>query len=507
MTTGALGAGRAARTPLPPYDDAAPVGGREMIAIAFKHRWKIIAALAAPPLIALILALALPKSYRAQSDIMVKTGREYMAQGDIESANLTAPSSTKQEGINSEIALLTSRATAEATITAVGLGDLYPDIVANPPSTGSTLDAAVLRFARDLTIEPVKLSNIISASFDASSPAQARRVLDTLIRTYIAKHTQVFAGRRAEGYRDAIDTPLGEIRALDRRRSALRLTDGIYDIDAQRKAAIAQRAEAESQLDEIRGKQGQLTARLAFLAKAHKQTPAVALAASTERTDSHAHAAMALIDLRQQEAALNDRFGPANPDLQRLRSQIDAVKRAGGSATAERNSTTGPSPLRQQIEQDAVTAGAELATMGTEIDRLTAVVATRDAELARMERADLELRDIGLQTDMMTQNLRAMQGRYEQARADEQTDIARQVSVVQVAGALGSEKPVSPRKLIFGTAGLLGGVLLAGIVALLAILTSKTALTGEAAERRIGLPVLAVVPFRGDADHAAYGAP
>ena len=137
--------------------------------------------------------------------------------------------------------------------------------------------------------------------------------------------------------------------------------------------------------------------------------------------------------------------------------------------------------------------------MGSEIDRLAAALVTRDAELARLERADLELRNTELQIDVMTQNLKAMQGRYEQARSDEQTDIARQVSVVQVAGAIASEKPVAPKKLLFGVAGLLGGVLLAGIVTLLAILTSKTAVTGDAAERRVGLPVLAVVPLR---DHA-----
>ncbi|RZM08415.1 MAG: hypothetical protein EOP68_11700 [Sphingomonas sp.] len=151
-------------------------------------------------------------------------------------------------------------------------------------------------------------------------------------------------------------------------------------------------------------------------------------------------------------------------------------------------------------------AGADLAAAGAEIDRLTGFVAARDAELARMERADVDLRDIGLQIDIVTQNLKSMQGRYEQARADEQTDLARQVSVVQVAAASGSQRPVSPKRLIFAAAGILAGILLAGIVALLAILTNKTALTAEAAERRIGLPVLAAVPVYREDSEWAYAA-
>lgn len=497
---------RAARAPLPPFDDAAPVGASEMVAIASKHRWKIVGALLLPPVVALAVIILLPKTYRAQSDIMVKTGREYMAQGDGESAGFTAPTSTKQEGINSEIAMLTSRGVVEATIATIGLDTLYPEIAADPPSSGSVLDAAVLHFGRDLSVEPVKLSNVVSTSFDAPSPAQARHVLDTLVRIYIEKHTQVFAGRRADGYRDSIDKALADVRSLEQRRSTLKLNGRLYDPEAQRRAVIQQRVDAETRLEDARIKTMRLAARIASLNQARDKAPAMTVLASTERSDAQSHAAQALIDLTQQEAALQDRVGDANPDLQRLRAQIATVQRVAGSAGKERNATTAPSALRQQLQQETVMADADLAAAGSEVERLTAFVAARDAELARMERADVELRDLGLQIDMVTQNLKAMQGRYEQARADEQTDIARQVSVVQIAAASGSQRPVAPKKLIFAAVGLMLGVLLAGIVTLVAIITSKTALTGAAAERRVGLPVLAEVPVYGEEAELAYGA-
>ncbi|MDT7950098.1 MAG: hypothetical protein RQ966_01195 [Acetobacteraceae bacterium] len=507
MSAAAFPAGRNRRDVVPPHGEEAPVSAREMAAIALRHRWKIAVAFLLPPVIAVALVILLPKTYRAQSDIMVKTGREYMAQGDLESANLTAPTSTKQEGINSEIALLTSRSVAEATIAAIGVEELYPDLVAHPPSSGSVLDAAVLQFSSDFSVAPVKLSNVIATSFDAASPARAQQVLNTIIRLYIDKHTQVFAGRRADGFRDSIEKALGEIRRLEERRSTLKLTGGVYDIDAQRRALIAQRTDAETRLQDAKTRQARLVARLAYLEKARGQVAQTTLLASTERSDAQSHAAQSLVDLRQQEAALSSHVGSANPDLQRLRSELDAVRRAAETARKERNATTAPSPLRQQIEQELVFAGADLATTGSEIQRLGTFVASCSAELARLERVDLELRDIVLQIDTMTQSLRSMQARYEQARADEQTDIARQASVVQIAGASGSERPVSPKKLLVGAAGVLGGLLLSGIVGFLAVLTSKTAVTGEAAERRVGLPVLAVVPFRKMVDEPVFGSP
>jgi capsular polysaccharide biosynthesis protein len=70
------------------------------------------------------------------------------------------------------------------------------------------------------------------------------------------------------------------------------------------------------------------------------------------------------------------------------------------------------------------------------------------------------------------------------------------VSVVQVARAIAPEKPVKPKRLIFVLGGVLAGILLAGATAVISILMNKTAVTEDAAERVLGLPVLAVVSAR-----------
>ncbi len=472
------------------------VGLREMVAVVCKRRWRVLAAGLVPPLLALAFVLALANTFRAQSDIMVKTGREYLAQTEGESA-MTAPTSTKQEGINSEIAMLTSRAVVEATIAAVGLERLYPRLLDSPPWSGSVLDAAVEKFGRDLSVDPVKLSNVISTSFDAGSPELAKLVLDTLIRIYIGKHTEVFAGSRAESYQDSITQAMQEIRRLEQRRSDIKLESGIYDIAAQRQAIISQRVDAENRLQDALNRQAKLTAKLEYLATARNQIAATTTSTSTEKNDVSVHAHGALIDLRQTEASLAARYGDANPELQRVRSQIATIERAANATSASRtNTATSPSAARQQVEQQIVLDKAELTTMRAEVERHRAVGEERTGELRRLERAELDLRSTVLRIDVLTDNLKGMQARYEQARTQEQTELARQVSVVQVAKAIAPEKAVKPKKLIFALAGVLGGILLAGAVAVISILMNKTAITEDAAERVLGLPVLAVLPVR-----------
>lgn len=476
-------------------DPARSAGAREMVAIAFKQRWLIVLGLVLPPLIALVLVLVLPKVYRAESDILVKTGREYLAQTDGESG-MTAPSSTKQEGINSEIALLGSRAVAEGAIRAIGIEAMYPDLLESPPLTGSVLDAAVVRFGKDLTVEAVKLSNVISVSFDAADPELAKRVLDTTIRIYIAKHTQVFAGSRTEGYSDSIAHAMEEIRGLEEHRSSIKLGNGIYDIVVQRQAIIGQRTDAQNKLLDALTREAKLTAKIRYLETARAQIPATTSSVSTDQNDEAIHARDAMIDLRQQELALATRYGAANPELARVRSQIAGLQHKVEGTSLQRNKvTTAPSPVRQAVEQEVLMDRAELNTLAGEIERLRQVVEERDGELQRLERADLDLRSTVLRIDVLTDNLRAMQGRYEQARAQEQTELAHQVSVVQVAAALASEKPVKPKKLIFGLVGGLGALLTAGGIALFGILVNKTAVTEDAAERLLGMKVLAVLPM------------
>ena len=81
----------------------------EILAIAFRQRFKIMLAFLVPVVLAVAALFVLAPVYRAGSSLIVKTGREYMAgiQGE---SSTSAPTSTKQEEVNSEIAIMSNRA-------------------------------------------------------------------------------------------------------------------------------------------------------------------------------------------------------------------------------------------------------------------------------------------------------------------------------------------------------------------------------------------------------------
>ena len=471
------------------------VGVREMLATALRHRRKILLTLLLPPLLAIAAIVLLPPKYRAQSDLLVKTGREYLAQADGDSG-LTAPTSTKQEGINSEISLLTGRAVVEATIDAIGIDVLYPSLTESLPWFESPFDAAVDKFSKDLTAEPVKLSNVIAVGFYAATPEKAKMVLNRLVGIYIDKHAQVFATQRSDSYADALSRGEAELEQLERRRTQIKLDAGIFDIAAQRAALIGQRVAALSHLQDVVNQRAMLEGRLAYLKEELPKTPAMVRSTGTDRNEAVEHAQQTLIDLRAAEAAMVARYAPGNPDLQRVRGQIAAL--APGAGGSDRvNVTMAPSPLVQQMRSEIVMGDAQLAPLVTEQARTETLAAGLDSELHRLEAADLALRTTSARIEAMNDNLKVVQSRFDQARTQEMMDLARQVSVVQVSPAFAAERAAKPKKLLFLAAGVLLGLLGAGGIGVLAVLTGNTVVTEDGLEQLLGLPVLLALPLAG----------
>ncbi len=237
----------------------------EMIAIAFRARRKALLAAVLPLVLVLGYIFFLADDiYQAQTDLMVKTGREYLADGDGESVQ-SAPQTTKLETLNSEIEMLTSRPVIWATIEQIGLKNLYPGLLEDPPMFMSLEDAAVKKFTTDLSVQVVKMTNLISVSFEMKDKEKAQQVLDTLLKVYMAKHAEVFANNRTATYQDAIKRSLGDLQDLEAQRTAIKLDNHIYDIAQQRGALVTQRVDAEARLQESIGRKATLESRIGYI--------------------------------------------------------------------------------------------------------------------------------------------------------------------------------------------------------------------------------------------------
>jgi polysaccharide biosynthesis transport protein len=208
-----------------------------------------------------------------------------------------------------------------------------------------------------------------------------------------------------------------------------------------------------------------------------------------------AYAQNALSDLRRTETGLLARYSPNHPQVQQVEAEIRTLQgRINSLQNAFVSVKTDPDPLAQQVDQELVQDRAELAPLAAETASYQALRDSLKAQLGGLESADSQLRAVEAKIDNLNENLKALRANYEQARALDDMDKARVVSVSQIGPAMASEKPVKPQKLLFIGAGLMIGMIFAAGVIVFAIVTNNTFITIESVERVLQLPVLMAVP-------------
>ncbi|HXP05381.1 MAG TPA: Wzz/FepE/Etk N-terminal domain-containing protein, partial [Stellaceae bacterium] len=193
-----------------PYD----LTTRELLSILFRERLKLV--LVFVGLCALVIGYSylLTPYYEATTRLLVKTGREFQTRSDPNQPVVAVPSSTKQEIVNSEIQILTSRDLAQAVIDRIGADKLYP---------GATAETAVRNFQSDLKVTPVEQADVIDVSYKNRDHDTAVAALNAVVELYQQKHAEMFADPRykfldvpTKQYQDQLDAAVkkeAEIRS------------------------------------------------------------------------------------------------------------------------------------------------------------------------------------------------------------------------------------------------------------------------------------------------------
>ena len=147
---------------------------RDLLLIVFKHKYKILMAFLAIVITVTIITFWLSPVYEATSSLLIKFGREYVYRSEVGDGNVPSTYFERHllEVLNTEMEILKSRDLAEKIITALGVENLYPDLVA-PPEELPILEQAV-RLFQDL----VKKVTSALRPAGAMDPDEAQEVVD-----------------------------------------------------------------------------------------------------------------------------------------------------------------------------------------------------------------------------------------------------------------------------------------------------------------------------------------
>jgi uncharacterized protein involved in exopolysaccharide biosynthesis len=228
-----------------PYKRQPLPTSRDIAAVLFRRRWGMLAAFVLVLAAVVLSGVWVPK-YDAKMKILVQ--RERSDTKITSSANPPAQFSgdeVSEEDLNSEVELLNSEDLLRKVVQEMGLAGKS----AAPAGQDREIQIAnaVGKLSRDLKIEPLKKSNVISVKYSNRNKQTAEQVLRALAAAYMEKHLEL---HRSSGEFTFFDQQTEQYRR-GREEAQTKLTDftketGVVSAQLERDSALQQANEFDS---------------------------------------------------------------------------------------------------------------------------------------------------------------------------------------------------------------------------------------------------------------------
>jgi uncharacterized protein involved in exopolysaccharide biosynthesis len=466
---------------------------REILSILFKEWRKLVGVFLALAVLVIGYSYTLTPYYQATARLLVKSGREYQVRSDPSQPVAAVPSVTKQEIVNSEIQILTSRDLVVAVVKRVGAARLYPGGSGWFTSNAAVTDAAVRNFYRDFTATPVELADVIEVDYRNPNREVAIEALNAVVEVYQQRHAEMFADpkykfleQQTKQYETQLDAAAGKVTAIKNSRS-------LFDVDTQRAKLLDDRAAVGTILQQLHSQSVDAHQRIDFLSRRLKTTPLL-VAAGESQADVVEQAKARLLDTEVRAQQLRERYTDPNiKPLQDADKEIAELKQfiggAGRKAWSQRN------PAYDDMTVALNRALADAAPLDQEIALRTQQATAIDARLRGLEDGARSLEDAQRERRTLEELVHTYRARYEEARMSDDLDRNNFVSVSVAQTPAAADQPAGPRHLPYGLAGILIGLIGAAGVLVYLLVFRETLITVESVERIIGVPVLASVPL------------
>jgi uncharacterized protein involved in exopolysaccharide biosynthesis len=472
---------------------------REALAAFFKRRNTVLMTFAAITGVATVAAMVLPPTYRAESRLLFKFGRENIYRNEVGDDRNQVVSLNSEEILNSESNILTSRDLIAQVVSAITVEQLYPDVAGHPTAGGTSLDVAVERFGKALKVDALKKSNVMEVSLEHKDPRMAARALTMLVEDFKAKHLQAYTDPKASFLEEQLADYDRRLRESQTQLEGFKRQQGLFSLEEQRTLLLKQRTELDTDLKATVNGIAQLQQQIAALSRQLQAVPPdVALSTETDRYRTIDEAKSQLLTLQLKEQDYLRTYTESNQQVVGVRHDIDLVQNFIKNQQGELSGRVqhGQNVVYQDLQRNRFKVQADLPAQQAKAASLRRQIAQLDLELPRLDLSGTELDNLKRDVAINDRTYRTYQEKVAEARMVE--DLNRQksanVSVIQTAAV--PFAPIKPRRGMYIALGAILGAVAGLGVAVLQEMSAPGASTPAAAERQVGLPVLATISLR-----------
>jgi uncharacterized protein involved in exopolysaccharide biosynthesis len=412
-----------------------------------------------------------------------------------------------EEQLNSEVELLQSEDVLQQVVLAAGLHQRRSllSYLGVKESEQERIAKAAVRLQKQLKIEAVRKSNLISVSYTSSDPRLVVRVLQALDEAYLQKNL-------------AVHHPPGEFQFFDRETENYK--KNLADAETQLKAFSEQEGGVSPQLarDITLQKLSEFTATLqqtyADIAANDKRIDALEKQSGTtaQRLTTQATAIddaqvlqglkATLMTLELKRTELLTKYQPTYPLVQEVDKQLTETRTSIASEESKplRAETTDRNPTYAWISEELAKAKADESSLRARAAAIQVIVAKYQANAHDLDQKGILQQDLLRKVKTEEENYLLYQHKREDARM---TDALDRTRILNVAVADQPTMPALPSNSRWGVL-LLGMLLATGVsigMAFTLEYTNPSFRTPSEVFSELNIPVLAAVPHKSNGFH------
>ena len=503
---------------------------RDFYNILFRHKKLITVFFASVMGVVILVTFLSTPVYQSEAELLVRLGRENVAvDPTVSSRQIVNVTQQEQNEIETESDILKSRALAERIVDTFGaekilagedrlspeassveaarywtrrvlgapmaaLGHLFAS--KNSGGSAKQREEAILAFMKDLHVEALKDSNIVSIDYETNDPKLAHSVLDRLVAFYLQKHINVY---RTNGsykfFKQQKSTLQSGLAQAENKLKDLKNSTGTASVVEERSILLQRMGAMRSELEETEAASSASSARIGQLSASLSSLPATVMQAQITGFPGSAADAMKkdIYELEIDEQKLLSVFTENDLQVKEIRRQIAHDKILLSKAVAQNQVTMGISRNHEQIQLDLLSEKSNLFSLQAKARTLQAQLNGAQGRLDTLNEREVQFSQLQRDHDTQQSDYNKNSESLEQARINQalEMDKISNISILDDASLPG--KPVRPKKFLNLALGFFLGLFGAVGLAFLSEYQDHSFKRPEDVPARLNLPVLATL--------------
>jgi len=468
---------------------------RDLAGVVFRQRWLIGITFFLAVMVIGLSGFWVPK-YDTEMKILVRRNRPETMIASTSSQSELISDQVSPEELNSEVELLNSKDLLRKVVLSTGLAG--PLAASDDRGNDVRIARAVRKLAKDLSIEPLRHSDVISVGYSSPSPELAESVLKALAAGYVEKHLEVrgadeefkFFNQQVNQYQKGVEQAQADLKNFSR-------GTGVVSAQLERDDALKEAGDFESKARDAQAAVDETEQRIVKL-KAQLSTvqPRVrTIVRTADNSQLLEQMKSTLLTLQLKRTELLSKFQPGYRLVQDVDQQIQDTQSALDAA--EKNpiheESSDQNPAYLWVQSELTKAESDLTGLKARAESTREVAARYHADAEKLGQQELQEEDLERAAKTQTDNYLLYQQKREEARINDALD---QRGILNVALAEQPVAPTLPEKSPLRLALLT--LLIAGTLSMstgmVKDFVDPTFRTPDELANYLGVPVLAALP-------------